>query len=189
MQQKHSPSMDICDLSPPPLPHHPTQYKQGPFIWLTRQLMVGRLHSFFLSFILSLYFFSLPLSSVSSRLYPVFASSFRLSPPTLYLSLPPPVSNSSHPASPSLSSCCVVGLQLVLRGMSEALVDRRAAPALITLCSGPELWVNWHKKTFLWTPLFCGLHPYSVSQCVLTLVIIHWSGATVILCWIFCKLC
>uniref|UniRef100_A0A3Q2Q9C0 RAB11 binding and LisH domain, coiled-coil and HEAT repeat containing n=1 Tax=Fundulus heteroclitus TaxID=8078 RepID=A0A3Q2Q9C0_FUNHE len=33
----------------------------------------------------------------------------------------------------SALSCC-----LVLRGMSEALVDRRAAPALITLCSGPE---------------------------------------------------
>eukprot|EP00066_Takifugu_rubripes_P016866 XP_011606132.1 PREDICTED: lisH domain and HEAT repeat-containing protein KIAA1468 homolog isoform X2 [Takifugu rubripes] len=29
--------------------------------------------------------------------------------------------------------------ELVLRGMSEALIDRRAAPALITLCSGPEL--------------------------------------------------
>ncbi|XP_047204927.1 RAB11-binding protein RELCH homolog isoform X5 [Girardinichthys multiradiatus] len=32
--------------------------------------------------------------------------------------------------------------ELVLRGMSEALVDRRAAPALITLCSGPELSVR-----------------------------------------------
>uniref|UniRef100_A0A7N8XAG4 RAB11 binding and LisH domain, coiled-coil and HEAT repeat containing n=1 Tax=Mastacembelus armatus TaxID=205130 RepID=A0A7N8XAG4_9TELE len=31
---------------------------------------------------------------------------------------------------------------LVLRGMSEALVDRRAAPALITLCSGPEFSVR-----------------------------------------------
>ncbi|KAM6977486.1 RAB11-binding protein RELCH homolog isoform 8-T8 [Aplochiton taeniatus] len=28
--------------------------------------------------------------------------------------------------------------ELILRGMSEALVDRRAVPALITLCSGPE---------------------------------------------------
>ncbi|XP_029313158.1 RAB11-binding protein RELCH homolog isoform X2 [Cottoperca gobio] len=32
--------------------------------------------------------------------------------------------------------------ELVLRGMSEALVDRRAAPALITLCSGPEFSVR-----------------------------------------------
>ncbi|CAL8320733.1 unnamed protein product [Boreogadus saida] len=31
---------------------------------------------------------------------------------------------------------------LILRGMSEALVDRRAAPALITLCSGPEFSVR-----------------------------------------------
>ncbi|XP_071373131.1 RAB11-binding protein RELCH homolog isoform X2 [Centroberyx affinis] len=32
--------------------------------------------------------------------------------------------------------------ELILRGMSEALVDRRAAPALITLCSGPEFSVR-----------------------------------------------
>ncbi|XP_024135565.1 RAB11-binding protein RELCH homolog isoform X2 [Oryzias melastigma] len=32
--------------------------------------------------------------------------------------------------------------ELVLRGMSEALIDRRAAPALITLCSGPEFSVR-----------------------------------------------
>ncbi|XP_028288273.1 RAB11-binding protein RELCH homolog isoform X2 [Parambassis ranga] len=32
--------------------------------------------------------------------------------------------------------------ELVLRGMSEALVDRRAAPALITLCNGPEFSVR-----------------------------------------------
>lgn len=144
--------MLICNLSPPPppLPLHPTKFKQGPFVWLTRQLAVGRLHSAFLGFILSLYFsLSLSLSSISSRLSSVFASFSHLSPPTLCLSLLPPVSTSSHPASPSLSSCCVVGLQLVLRGMSEALVDRRAAPALITLCSGPELWVNRHKKSSL----------------------------------------
>ncbi|XP_077410247.1 RAB11-binding protein RELCH homolog isoform X2 [Vanacampus margaritifer] len=32
--------------------------------------------------------------------------------------------------------------ELILRGMSEALVDRRAAPALITLCNGPEFSVR-----------------------------------------------
>ncbi|KAJ8277724.1 hypothetical protein GJAV_G00079110 [Gymnothorax javanicus] len=33
-------------------------------------------------------------------------------------------------------------LQLILRGMSEALIDKRVAPALITLCSGPEFSVR-----------------------------------------------
>ncbi|XP_050954408.1 RAB11-binding protein RELCH homolog isoform X6 [Labeo rohita] len=32
--------------------------------------------------------------------------------------------------------------ELVLRGMSEALIDKRVAPALITLCSGPEFSVR-----------------------------------------------
>ncbi|KAM9553080.1 RAB11-binding protein RELCH homolog isoform 2-T2 [Salvelinus alpinus] len=32
--------------------------------------------------------------------------------------------------------------ELILRGMSEALIDRRVAPALITLCSGPEFSVR-----------------------------------------------
>ncbi|KAM9775295.1 RAB11-binding protein RELCH homolog isoform 2-T2 [Syngnathus typhle] len=32
--------------------------------------------------------------------------------------------------------------ELILRGMSEALVDRRAAPALITLCNGPDFSVR-----------------------------------------------
>lgn len=141
--------MLFCNPSPPSLPPFSTQFKQGPSSWPTRQLVVGCLHPVFLCFILSLYF-SL-FSSFSYHLFtplslPIF---LLLSPPTLCLSLLPTVSVSSHPASPSLSSCCVVGLQLVLRGMSEALVDRRAAPALITLCSGPELWVNRHKKTSL----------------------------------------
>ena len=37
--------------------------------------------------------------------------------------------------------CMLTGLQLTLRGMSEALVDKRVAPALVTLSSDPELWV------------------------------------------------
>lgn len=36
----------------------------------------------------------------------------------------------------------LTGLQLILRGMSEALIDKRVAPALITLCSGPEFSVR-----------------------------------------------
>ncbi|XDV47378.1 hypothetical protein PO909_017035 [Leuciscus waleckii] len=32
--------------------------------------------------------------------------------------------------------------ELILRGMSEALIDKRVAPALITLCSGPEFSVR-----------------------------------------------
>lgn len=88
--------------------------------------------------------FTLFVSPFYSLILPsTFTSFFASLLSTSRLSSPPPVSVSSHPASPSLSSCCVVGLQLVLRGMSEALVDRRAAPALITLCSGPELWVNF----------------------------------------------
>lgn len=107
--------------------------------------------------------------------------------PSLYLSSPPssflchsknviiPSISASHfhfsltETSPTLSSCCVVGLQLVLRGMSEALVDRRAAPALITLCSGPELWVNQYKikKTNSLKSLsFCWLRPYSVTKLI-----------------------
>lgn len=35
--------------------------------------------------------------------------------------------------------CMLTGLQLTLRGMSEALVDKRVAPALVTLSSDPEL--------------------------------------------------
>lgn len=38
--------------------------------------------------------------------------------------------------------CMLTGLQLTLRGMSEALVDKRVAPALVTLSSDPELWVS-----------------------------------------------
>lgn len=33
----------------------------------------------------------------------------------------------------------LTGLQLTLRGMREALVDKRVAPALVTLSSDPEL--------------------------------------------------
>lgn len=38
--------------------------------------------------------------------------------------------------------CMLTGLQLTLRGMSEALVDKRVAPALVTLSGDPELWVH-----------------------------------------------
>lgn len=48
---------------------------------------------------------------------------------------------------PPVSLLHLTGLQLVLRGMSEALIDKRVAPALITLCSGPELWVNRSYET------------------------------------------
>lgn len=151
--------MLICNLSTPPLSHHPSQFNQGPSPWPTCQPVTGHFHAVYLGFILSL-LFSLSLFPY----HPIYPSSFF--PPSLYLSL----LSKTLPtlASPSLSSCCVVGLQLVLRGMSEALIDRRAAPALITLCSGPELWVKWHKKTSLWTMLFCGLHPYRVSEYLLS---------------------
>uniref|UniRef100_A0A2K5Z4Y2 RAB11 binding and LisH domain, coiled-coil and HEAT repeat containing n=1 Tax=Mandrillus leucophaeus TaxID=9568 RepID=A0A2K5Z4Y2_MANLE len=38
--------------------------------------------------------------------------------------------------------CMLTGLQLTLRGMSEALVDKRVAPALVTLSSDPEFSVR-----------------------------------------------
>lgn len=44
MRQWHNPSMLICNPSPPPLPPHPTQFKQGSSSWPTRQLAVGCLH-------------------------------------------------------------------------------------------------------------------------------------------------
>ena len=108
-------------------------------VFFTPSFSVLSCHSIFLSFS--------PVSFPSTFYLSLFFLSPLCSPPSIFPS-PPPVS-SPPPLSPSLSSCCVVGLQLVLRGMSEALVDRRAAPALITLCSGPELWVNRHKKTSL----------------------------------------
>lgn len=79
-------------------------------------------------------------SPLFSQFYPVTLplSLSPASPPPLSICLcSAPSSNSTH-LSFSISPCGGLS-QLVLRGMSEALVDRRAAPALITLCSGPEL--------------------------------------------------
>ncbi len=62
---------------------------------------------------------------------------------------PPPSLLGSWPFvfDPPVSLLHLTGLQLILRGMSEALIDKRVAPALITLCSGPELWVNRSYET------------------------------------------
>lgn len=100
-----------------------TPFKQGPLLLAGGLVIFTRLSRFYPVTLFS---------SLSLSYHPLLSSIFTS---LLLLSLSPPLPL----ASPSLSSCCVVGLQLVLRGMSEALVDRRAAPALITLCSGPEL--------------------------------------------------
>lgn len=119
--QQHYPCMFIC-------------YSQ-PLLFLPHPLLVETGHLLKDSIGGWLYF--LPHLSI----YPVtlffffFHSKTCIIPSISAFSLSPLLSRTS----PTLSSCCVVGLQLVLRGMSEALVDRRAAPALITLCSGPEL--------------------------------------------------
>ncbi len=61
---------------------------------------------------------------------------------------------------PPRLSLHLTGLQLILRGMSEALIDKRVAPALITLCSGPELWVNRSYET-LKNQISCLLSAFS----------------------------
>lgn len=127
-----NPCMNICDPTSPPLPP-PLPFLVGAGPFHTETSTSGRLSLPHLSFILPLCFSSF--RSVSSLLSPSICLPIFTCPPPWSPTIPVP-----------LSSCYVVGLQLVLRGMSEALIDRRAAPALITLCSGPELWVKRHKN-------------------------------------------
>lgn len=125
-------------LTAPPLRAHLVPTFPPPPPLLPPPLLFGSAATFSASGWLSLP--HLDLSSLSFSLYILLLYSLNLS---LFTS---PFSSVSHLTPPTVSSWCVVGLQLVLQGMSEALVDRRAAPALITLCSGPELWVNQYKN-------------------------------------------
>lgn len=80
----------------------------------------------------------------------------------------------------------LTGLQLVLRGMSEALIDKRVAPALITLCSGPELWVNRSSETFL-KAKYPVSSPHSLGWMFLIICLLFsWGGVGLHICCLFC---